>query len=414
MSLSQIFRVIIRNTEKISYFNDLGLSVGKAQTVDREDLAMLVASKKDNKNEDSNRLQYHVTSIDAIRETYEVFIDTSKADTAYALAIQNVNGDIVQNLSNYSLRKDDGKEVFVFKSEDGLSGNGVLGYLVDKNASRISNKAVINTIKQLAKSNPSQRYKDIQIALSAMEVETDELWKLFTLIDPEAFIVKPKEGQESKIGTTKKKGESSEQNDGVIMSYEDFVKVEKSFESDKELDYLMRRTSLIDIIDTLNRLLTNTSQQRESAVADIEESDDIEQSNGATGEQYAETLVRPNYTEDWFLSQRKKAFRYFERWRDVLEAKYKVGDALPHHLLALNAISTYLLLYSTLKHYKLENSDSLNSLMPLLDEKDWKDLLNYGLDINGLMYSKLLRQKYFDAKVLKYARKICDNDTKYW
>ncbi|HBR21276.1 MAG TPA: hypothetical protein DD713_01705, partial [Nitrospiraceae bacterium] len=394
--------LIIRNTEKISYFDDLGLSFEKAQKVDREELAMLVASKKDNKNGDSHRLQYHVTSIDAIRETYEVFIDNSKADTAYALAIQNANGDIVQNLTNYSLRKDEGKELFVFKSEVGLSGNGVLGYLVDKNASRISNKAVINTIKQLAKSNPSQRYKDIQIALSAIEVETDQLWELFTLIDPEAFIVKHGEGQIDKIVSSRKKAESSEQNGGAVMSYEDFIKVEETLAADKALDYLMGRTSLSEIIDVLNRLLTNTSQQKEALVAEIEESDDIEQSNGTASEHDIEARDEQDYAADWFISQRKKAFRYFERWRDVLEAKYKVGDALPHHLLALHAISTYLLLYSTLKQYKLEKSDSLNSLMPLLDEEDWKDLLNYGLDINGLMYSKLLRQVYFDAKVLKY------------
>lgn len=394
--------IIIRNTEKISYFDDLGLSFEKAQKVGREELAMLIASKKDNKNGDSHRLQYHVTSIDAIRETYEVFIDNSKADTAYALAIQNANGDIVQNLTNYSLRKDKGKEQFVFKGEVGLSANGVLGYLVDKNSSRISNKAVINTIRQLAKSNPSQRYKDIQIALSAIEVETDQLWKLFTLIDPEAFIVKHGEGQIDKIVSSRKKAESSEQNGGAVISYEDFIKVEETLAADKALDYLMGRTSLSEIIDVLNRLLTNTSQQRESSVADIEESDDIEQSDGTTIEHDIETRDEKNYATDWFLSQRKKAFRYFERWRDVLEAKYKLGDALPHHLFALNAISTYLLLYPTLKHYKLENSDSLNSLMPLLDEDGVRDLLNYGLDINGLMYSKLLRQVYFDAKVLKY------------
>lgn len=394
--------IIIRNTEKISYFDDLELSFEKAQEVDREKLAMLVASKKDNKSGDSHHLQYHVSSIDAIREIYEVFIDNSKADTAYALVIQNVNGDIVQNLTNYLLRKDDGKEVFVFKSEDGLAGNGVLGYLVDKNTSRISNKAVINTNKQLAKSNPSQRYKDIQIALSAIEVETDQLWKLFTLIDPEAFIVKHREGQIDKIVSSRKKAESSEQDGGEVMSYEDFIKVEDTLEADNALDYLMGRTSLAEIIDVLNRLVTNTSQQKEALEAEVEELDDIEQSNGTTVEHDIEARDEKNYAADWFLSQSKKAFRYFEKWRDVLEAKYKVGDALPHHLLALNAISTYLLLYSTLKHYKLENSDSLNSLVPLLDEENVKDLLNYGLDINGLMYSKLLRKVYFDAKVLKY------------
>lgn len=394
--------LIIRNTDKISYFNDLGLSAEKAQKVSREELATLIAPKRDNKNGNSLCFQYHVSSIDSIRETYEVFIDSSKAETAHALAIQNVSGDIVQNLSHYSLRKEHGQEVLVFKSEEGLAGNGVLGYLVNKNSSRISNKAVINTIKQLAKSNPSQRYKDIQIALSAIEVETDQLWKLFTLIDPESFIVKPKEGQGDKIGSSRKKGEGSEQDGGEVMSYEDFIKVEESLASDKALDYLMGRTSLAEIIDVLNRLVTNTGQQKEALVAEFEESDDIDQSDGSTIENDIEARFEKNYASDWFLSQSKKAFRYFERWRDVLDAKYKVGDALPHHLLALNAISTYLLLYATLKHYKLGDSDSLNSLLPLLDEGDVKDLLNYGLDINGLMYSKLLRQVYFDAKVLKY------------
>lgn len=403
--------LIIRSTEKISYFDDLGMSVEKSQKMGSDEIAELVTSKK-NDNKGSHRLQYHITSIDSIRETYEVFIDSSQAKEPHALALQNVTGDIVESLTNYSLRKDDGKEVFVFKSAVRLADGKVLGYLVDKNSSRISNKAVINTIKQLAKSNPSQRYKDIQIALSAMEIEADQLWKLFTLIDPEAFMAKPKEGQEYRIGTARKKDDTAEQNDGVVMSYEEFVKVEKSFEADKELDYLMRRTSLADIIDTLNRLLTNTSEQRESSIADIEESDDIEQSDGATGEPLAEALVELNYTKDWFLQQRKKAFRYFERWRDVLEAKYKVGDTLPHHLLALNAISTYLLLYLSLKHYKHDKSDTLNALIPSVDEENRKDLLNYGLDINGLMYSKLLRQVYFDAKVLKYDSSL-EREIKY-
>lgn len=394
--------LIIRTDRNISYFDDLGMSLKKAQGVSRDELATLVTFTKDNHKNDNNRLQYHITSIDSIRETYEVFIDSSKGELPNALAIQNVAGDILQNLTTYSSRKDEGSDIFVFRGDIGLADGGVLGYLVDKKSIRISNRAVINTVKQLAKSNPSQRYKDIQIALSAMEVESDQLWKLFTLIDPEAFIVKPKEGPEYKIGTGRKKAESAVQDEGVVMSYEDFVKVEQSLESDKELDYLIRRTSLADIIDTLNRLLTNTKQQRELSIADSEETDDLEQSNGAIDEQNIVVSVGSTYTKGWFLSQRKKAFQYFGRWRDALEARYKAGDALPHHLLALNAISTYLLLYSTLKHYKQDKSDELNSLVPLLDENSAKDLLNYGLDINGLMYSKLLRQIYFDAKVLKY------------
>ena len=394
--------IIIKTTGKISYFDDLGMSVGNAQSVSRDELAELVVSKKDNKKSDNNHFHYHITSIDSIRETYEVFIDSSKSETPHSLVIQNIAGDTVQSITSCSLKKDEGKEVFIFRGDGRVIESGALGYLADKDASRISNKAVINTVKQLAKSNPSQRYKDIQIALSAIEVETDQLWKLFTLIDPEVFIVKPKEGQEYKIGTGRKKAESSEQNEGVVMSYEDFVKVEQSFEADKELDYLLRRTSLADIIDTLNRLLTNTKQQRESSIADSEETDDLELSNGAAEGQYPEISIGLTYTKDWFLTQRKKAFRYFERWRDALEARYQAGDALPHHLMALNAISTYLLLYSTLKHYKQDKSDKLNALVPLLNEEDAKDLLNYGLDINGLMYSKLLRQMYFDAKVLKY------------
>lgn len=169
---------------------------------------------------------------------------------------------------------------------------------------------------------------------------------------------------------------------------------------------------LAEIIDVLHRLVSNTSLQKEALEAGVEESDDIEQADGTTIEDDIEARDEKNYASDWFHSQSKKAFRYFERWRDVLEEKYKGGDALPHHLLALNAISTYLLLYSTMKHYKLENSDSLNSLVPLLDENDSKDLLNYGLDINGLMYSKLLRQRYFNAKALDYDSSL-EREIKY-
>ena len=64
--------------------------------------------------------------------------------------------------------------------------------MADKSNRRISNKSVINTRNLLAKSYPSQRYKDIQIALSAIEQEPDELWKLFSLFDPIEYAVSTK------------------------------------------------------------------------------------------------------------------------------------------------------------------------------------------------------------------------------
>lgn len=394
--------LIIKTTEKISYFDGLGLNAEKARKINKEELSTLIVSTRSNKKGETNHLQYHITNIDAIRETYEVYIAHNKAGTVYALVIQNPNGDIIQTLTDYVMREEKGRELFVFKGVTMLSSNGVLGYLLEKKGSRISNKAVINTINQLAKSNPSQKYKNIQIALAAIEVETDQLWKLFTLIDPEAFIVKPKEGQGDKFaGSARKKDDFPEQNSGTVLSYEDFIRVEECLAADKALDYLMGRTSLIEIIDVLNRLLTNVSDQSEYSEAESEEMQDIEQSGSAASEHDVEADEH-DYASEWVLSQRKKAFRYFEKWHEILENKYRSGDALPHHLLALHAISTYLLLYSALKLYKPEKDESLISLIPLLDDEDRRDLLNYGLDLNGLMYSRLLRQVYFDAKILKY------------
>lgn len=390
--------LLLKNDARIHYFEMLGFSHDKTEEIERSTLVEIVNISKELSEQKTSGKAFNITSIDEDRGIYEVYTSNETDNVPSGLVIQDVNGEVISKISNYS-SKQLGK--FVFKNAIRLAENGAIGFLSDESGERISNRSIINSIKQLAKSNPSQRYKDIQVALSAIELESEQLWRLFSLIDPAEFMVKSKSISQRK----KRESEGTEQENEEILTYEDFVKIEEELEKRNGLDYLTGRSSLSEIIDVMSRWVRKIGYQYENKRADVEETENIEQSEGAatTAE---ENFQDTAYAVDWITTQRKKANRYFKKYRDILSERYESNESFPHHLFGIHAISTYLLLYSALKQYKTAETEELKSIIPLIDSEDVEDLLNYSIDLNGLIYSRLLRDNYYDAEVVKFDKNL--------
>lgn len=401
--------ILIKSPKEHSYFELMGFEAKKATLIDRSELPNIITTPKANENvTDTITGKIHVSSIDGVRGAYEVHISEKLDETFARLVIQNTKGEEVQNIEKFEVKNAGNFIRLIYKYESKGTEEGTIGFLADKSSRRISNKSVVNTRNLLAKSYPSQRYKDIQIALSAIEQESDELWRLFSLFDPTDFAVSTKKKTiiKSSDGGKAKKGEEPETETGAVMPYDEFVQVEEGLEGEQGFDYLAGRTSLTEILDVMSRLVRNVGIRTEDKIAEFEETEDIEQSGGDIEEDAEEDSKDVIRNDDWLLGQRKKASKYFNKWGDVLEQRYESSDMLPHHLYAIHAISTYLLIYSALKQYKIMGAETGRAIIPLIDTDDVDDLLNFTIDLNGLMYSKLLRVKYYDETVMKYEKNL--------
>lgn len=405
--------ILIKSRKDHSYFELMGLETDKATEIDRKELPDLISSNESTENDkETAPTKIHVSSIDGVRGAYEVHISEKINEQLIRLIIQNTNGEEILNIEKYEVKNAGGLSRLVYKYESRRDEEGTIGFLADKSNRRISNKSVINTRNLLAKSFPSQRYKNIQIALSAIEQESDDLWRLFSLFDPTEFAVstKRKTAAKSPDGGKPKEKEAAEPESDEVMPYEQFIQVEEGLENEKGFEYLAGRTSLTEILDVMSRLVRNIGIREEGKIAEAEETEDVEQSGGNVEDDVEEEkdVVR---NSDWLLLQRKKARKYFTKWGDVLEQRYESSDVLPHHLYAIHAISTYLLIYSALKQYKTKEAEIGQSIIPLIDKDELDDLLNFTIDLNGLMYSKLLRAQFYDEKTMKYEKNLYNEIT---
>lgn len=400
--------ILIRSPKNHSYFELMGLETDKVTKIDRSELHNIIAVHKTTDNDnDTTKAKIHISSVDSVRGAYEVHITEKISEPFVRLVIQSTNGEEIQNIDKYEVKNAENFIRLIYKYESRGKEEGTIGFLADKSKRRISNKSVINTRNLLAKSIPSQRYKNIQIALSAIEQESDELWRLFSLFDPTEFAVstKRKTSTNSSDGGKPKDKEQTETDTDAVMPYEEFIQVEEGLEGKKGFDYLAGRTTLTEILDVMSRLVKNTDTLTEDKIAENEETEDIEQSGGNI-EDTEEESKDVIHGSNWLRDQRKKPRKYFNKWGDVLKQKYESSDFLPHHFYAIHAISTYLLIYSALKQYKTKETEAGRAIIPLIDKDELDDLLNFTIDLNGLMYSKLLRDKYYDEKVMRYEKNL--------
>jgi succinate dehydrogenase flavin-adding protein (antitoxin of CptAB toxin-antitoxin module) len=357
-SKNEEISLLLRRKGSESYFESLGLVFSKEDKIDAKELSSILAERNSKRNYDNATLaetKHHITSIDELRDRYEIY-SSSPIGKNISLGAQ----DNEMNLELYPVTDGNGGNVsYAIKPARSFLG-GKIGYLCDNKGTPISNRVIIQNVQHLAKSNPSQRYKNIQVALSSIELEHDQLWELFSLIEPEDYVANEMPEVKRTVQKQTEKKSSSEKKGGEKLSYDEFTEREDACIKDIGIDYIVGRSTLAELIDVMNRIISSFAEREEDKLADEEEEADIEKSSGET-EHDDEDKKEPILSTNAIRTYRKKAINYFRKYEKLLSQRLVRKNPLPHQFFAIHAISTYLLVYFTLKKFRVGDSELVRS-----------------------------------------------------